>query len=214
MSQSSGQVRTSIAPHRWYHALPVAAAVVAGAPHALAGVVVYANADEAEWFAATPGHSTITFAELPHYTLVSDQYAELGVLFTDPFPNLILGPFPDSFLQDGWGLSGSIAVHLEFAETMVAFAAHFPGFAVFKFFRDGEMVFQSPLMGGGGLDWFAGFSVTGGFDRLEITGKPPLFPDLIDVVNFDNFYFKAIPAPGAVVALLIAGLAGGGRRRE
>jgi len=214
MNRSTAHPHTVMTSCRLRCTLLVAGAALVAAPAALASVVVYGDADEAAWFAAAPQHATITFAEFAHFTPISDQYADLGVLFTDPYPNLILGPFPDSFLQDGWGLSGSIAVHLEFAETMVAFAAHFPGVAVFKFFLEGQMVFESAIMGSSGLDWFAGFSVAGGFDRLEITGKPPFFPGMFDPVHFDNFYFKAIPTPGALAALLLAGLGGGRRRRD
>ena len=75
-----------------------------------AQVVEYEN--QAEWEAAAGAFTTIDFTGFPNLTFITDQYMDLGLLFTDG-DDTIAGFDPNTFIQDGWGVDGDDAVILE-----------------------------------------------------------------------------------------------------
>jgi MYXO-CTERM domain-containing protein len=174
--------------------------------------VVY-EGDGSAWFEAVPIHSTITFSEFPHNTKIDDEYASLGVTFTDTDGNWILGTGgPNSFIEDGMGLNGNAVVELTFDGPMSAFASSFPGVAYFDFFAGEQLLFTAPSMGGSGVGFFAGFTSSLPFDRVRIYGEPPDPFGNPDKVFFDSFYFASVPSPGGIAIVALAGL--GARRRR
>jgi len=150
--------------------------------------------DGAAWFQATPPFSEVTFADLPLNMLVTEQYAGLGVHFTDTDGNWVLGPTP-TYPQDEFGLNGNVSVELTFDAPMWSFASFFPGKAKFAFFHGDLPMFTSELLGGSGTNFFAGFTTDLAFDRVLIVGGPPDIFGNPDKVFFDDFYFSSVPAP-------------------
>lgn len=168
--------------------------------------------DGAGWFDAVPKHSTITFTEFPHNTPITNQYADLGVHFTDTDGNWTIATAPGTYPQDGMGLNGNILIELTFDQPMWAFASHFPGIAYFHFFSGEQLLFSSPLFGSG-VGIFAGFTSEVPFDRVQIHGLPPNPFGVPDKVFIDNFYFAAIPSPAGLAVMMLAGLSTTRRRR-
>jgi len=165
-------------------------------PMATGGFTVF-QGDGSAWFEATPPYSEVTFADLPLNTLVTEQYANLGVHFTDTDGNWVLGPTP-TYPQDQFGLNDNVSVELTFDAPMWSFASFFPGDAKFSFFAGDVHLFTSGLLGGGGINKFAGFTTDVAFDRVLIVGGPPDVFGNPDKVFFDDFYFSSVPAPGAL----------------
>jgi hypothetical protein len=68
--------------------------------------------DKDEWIAAVGEYTTIDFTGHSEGEQVTDQYADLGVLFTDCYVtyDLSYNLYPDDF----WGVDGNWGIHLEF----------------------------------------------------------------------------------------------------
>ena len=116
-------------------------------------VVEYTN--KLSWQNDVGSYNTITFTELPANTWITNQYAHLGVTFTDGSDQIMyaLG----GFLNDEYGLNGAFdETTLVFSQLMYTIAIEFPGHAQFKLFYQGEMIYTSSEFGAGGAGWFAG----------------------------------------------------------
>ena len=62
--------------------------------------------DKDDWIVAVGDFTTIGFTGFPGGTFITDQYADLGILFTDG--NDSISPFdPITYPEDGWGLESS-----------------------------------------------------------------------------------------------------------
>ena len=155
--------------------------------------------------AAGPFH-TIDFTDFPHGTLVTDQYRDLGVLFTGPFDDDVIIESA-TFALDGFGLQAQSAVMsefiLEFDAPQFEFGVHFPSSILIEAFNDGEQVFIDDFFGGG----FAGIVTDISFDSIRLASGGG------SQANIDNIYFT-IPAPGPIALLGISALVGTGRRRR
>ena len=68
--------------------------------------------DKDEWIAAVGPFTTIDFTGFPDGTLITDQYADLGVIFTGGTENIFLN---NSFPNDGAGLNAFGVIAMEFA---------------------------------------------------------------------------------------------------
>ncbi|MBL9121797.1 MAG: hypothetical protein JNL80_17970 [Phycisphaerae bacterium] len=159
-----------------------------------AGITVYQSFDN--WTAAAGPFTTITFTEVPAFTIVTDQYLSLGVNFTDDDPN-VTGP-AGGYL-DGAGVNGLAMIEATFASPITAVAFHHPGNVKFRLYLGDTFVGQTGYLGGGGPHFFSGVTSTLLFDRLQaidLIGEP------IDPVFVDNMYFSTIPAPSAACLLL------------
>ena len=169
-----------------------------------ASITTYGNGDRDAWFndVGVVGNADITtigFNDIGN-TIVTDQYAHLGVTFDGNSATI-----GEDFIiyQDGWGIRGSSNISFEFAKPRNAIATDYPGSIRFTLFLDGELVgiedFQT-----GGIGNFAGLVSSEAFDEIVVDRVSPS-PAFID-----DLHFVAIPAPGALIPLLLACL---GRRR-
>ncbi len=87
-------------------------AAVLGAEPARGGFIEFLN-DRDGWIDAAGSFTTIHFNELPRHTFVTDQYADLGVLFTDGDDQIDRGGAPP-WMNDGWGLDGNGDINIVF----------------------------------------------------------------------------------------------------
>jgi hypothetical protein len=141
----------------------------------------------------------VDFTGFPFGTFITDQYASLGITFTDGFETIQLS---GSYQLDGAGLDGNGPTHVAFAEPMTAFAIHFPGFAQVEVLDQGQSIYVSPIIAGPGA-FDLGF--LGIISSVPFTGARVIDPIFGDA-DTDNLYFgPPIPAPG-VLTVLAAGL--------
>src|SRR5687768_14203048 len=104
------------------HVVALCAAILASRTTS-ASVTLFSN--PSEWQTAAGSYSTITFTELPANAWITNQYSELGVLFTDGSDQVHAN---SSVYSDGFGLNGAFDEStLEFASTISAIAFDFPG---------------------------------------------------------------------------------------
>lgn len=176
---------------------------------ALAGFTVFEQ-NYAGWKSVAGPLSTITFAEVPAETFITNQYSSLGVLFTSSDPDATYPFAPTTFLQDGWGLDGDLQVELTFSQPISAIGWHFPGDKAVKFYSGNTLVWNDVHIGQAGqADNFTGFIGDVTFDRVQMTGVEPNN----SYVAIDNIYFSTIPGP-AVISLSAVALAFGRSRRR
>ncbi len=162
------------------------AALLAQTGAAPAGVLEFSDRDE--WFAAVDQVTTIDFTDFPHGTLLSNQYDELGVLFTDRVDIVLCcgGAFPN----DGAGVNGVGSISLAFTAPQYAIAVDFPGDVMFDLYNGGELFYTSSQFGGGGIGNFGGLISTQPFDAAVISDP------VDDHVFIDDLHF-GVPGAGA-----------------
>ena len=161
----------------------------------------FTNKDE--WISAVGQFTTIGFTGFPNGTFITDQYADLGILFTDG--NVFIH-MSGSHVNDGWGLGGNEAIHLSFLTPQAWIAVDFPGAVKFELFSGGDLIYASSNFGGGGVGLFAGLLSTDLFDAALIYDWGD------DQVFIDDLHF-GVPAPGALWLLAVAALSPRRRRR-
>ena len=159
--------------------------------------------DKDEWIAAVGSFTTIDFTGFPDGTFVTDQYADLGVLFKDGDDNIRYAP--TGFLNDGWGLDGNLAVHLNFLAPQAYIAADYPGALQLQLFSEGELIYTSSEFGFSGLGHFAGLVSSEPFDEAVITDWTD------DAVFLDDLHY-GVPTPSTLVLFALAALAPRRRR--
>ncbi|MCH8150794.1 MAG: hypothetical protein IH830_00290 [Planctomycetes bacterium] len=162
--------------------------------------------DKEEWIAAVGRFTTIGFTGFPDGTFITDQYADLGILFTDGNDNIFLSD--NGFPNDGAGLFGGgftpIAVSFDTPQAWIA--VDFPGDVQFELFREGVLIYTSSEFGIGGVGNFAGLVSSEFFDAAVIL-------DPVDQSVFiDDLHF-GVPAPGGLGLLAVAALLPRRRRR-
>jgi hypothetical protein len=161
--------------------------------------------DPAQWQAAVDQFTTINFDEFGQIGFVTDEYADLGIIFPDG--NDGIDTTPNAFV-DGFGL-GSVPpfgpIHFVFDTPQLWIAADFPGFLRIDLYSQGELIYNSigffPFPPGIGN--FGGLVSTQSFDEVFMHRNG-------DSVYIDNLYF-GVPGPGALPLLALAGVVG--RRR-
>jgi hypothetical protein len=168
-----------------------------------ATVVEFTN--KSLWQTAAGSYTTIHFTELPNGTLVTNQYANLGVTFTDGSDYILVQP--TTFLNDGAGLNGAFdSVSLAFASPMQSIAIDFPGSAEIDLYSQGQLIYASTDFGGSGLGHFAGLISDLSFDAARIF-------DPEGGVFIDDLHFgPPIPGPGAL-PVIATGLLAMSRRK-
>lgn len=171
---------------------------------ASASVMLYNN--YASWSAASGPITTVTFNEVPHPSILTDQYQDLGILFTSADPD-VAGFFSNA--SDQAAVNGLSVIEISFAEPISAFAWLHPGATRIKLFSGNDLIYSSNYQGGSGWGWFTGVSSATAFDRIQLND----FGAFGDYVFVDNIYFSTIPSPGGATLIGLAGLLGTRRRR-
>jgi len=176
------------------------------AAHAAGALQEFEN--KADWEAAVGDFSTVDFSGYPDNTPINDQWSHLGITFTDF--NVVSGPAPIVFPEDGWGLQGFIEIHFEFDTPMSYIAADFPGAIAFDLYLDDELVGTTGELGG------SGFGLFGGAVSDEMIDRVRIYDPNDDAVALDDLRFgPPIPAPGALAPFaLLLGARSRRRRRD
>lgn len=169
---------------------------------ATGAVTEYTN--NVQWQNAAGAFTTITFTELPTDTLVTTQYAPLGVTFTDGSDYTM---YTESFVNDQHGLNGALDnISLSFSQPMQSIAVDYPGAVKFYLYFQGQLFYESThffVLGPSGTGGFAGLISEQPFDSVVIYDSGVFIDDL--------HFGPAIPAPAA---LALMGLAAAFARRR
>ncbi len=181
------------------------------APFAAADVIEIFE-DQAAWENALAEQESIFFDDLGGgFIIVTDQYADLGVLFTDG--NDFINPCfscRDDFGLNGMGTPFLIDINLAFDRPRTAVAIDFPGSARFDLFSEGELIYTSSgHLAPPGETAFFGLLSDQPFDAVRS------FDTAGDGQFIDNLFFgDVIPAPGAMALFGLASLARSRRRKR
>jgi len=147
-----------------------------------------------EWQNDVEEFTTIDFTQYPPETVITNQYSNLGITFTEGDEIITAGDvFMDgSGLRDfDSGLPEPDNIWMAFDESITAIAVDFPGIMQFELFQNGESVFVSDPYdddAGGFLGLVSDFS----FDEVRIWNP-------MGSTHIDNLHFAPpIPAPGAL----------------
>lgn len=162
-----------------------------------------------DWQPMVGEFSTIDFTGFEDGTPITDEYADMGVTFTDPAYPAFIGA-SNGFENDGWGLHGPSNLRLFFHQPQSWIAVHHSGNAMFEFYLRGELQGVSDIAPVGGFGSFLGAVSTVPFDEVIIT-KPTWMGYSIGV---DDLHWGEVPAPGALSLLLVASVVGTRRRRS
>jgi MYXO-CTERM domain-containing protein len=162
--------------------------------------------DRDEWEVVVGEFTTIDFTGFDQLTIITDQYADLGILFTDGSDWIIF----DGDFEDGSGLGGGFGddIEISFDEPQYWIAIDFVGLAQFELFRDGELIYTSYVFDDN-PSTFAGLFSTEPFDAVVLDDPTAGF------ISIDNLYFgPPIPAPGAFGLIGLSAFLGTRRRRS
>jgi hypothetical protein len=158
------------------------------AAFAQGGVIEFT--DKHEWLAAVGAFTTLTFTEYPDETLITDQYEEFGVVFTDG--NDTITCCDDlQYPNDGSGLYGNGAIHLTFFAAQAYIAVDYPYTAAFRLYSQGELIYSTDYFGGGPGS-FAGLLSSDLFDEALLTFNP-----IQADIRIDDLHF-GVPAPATI----------------
>ncbi len=185
--------------------LAVALSVCSGGRAAVGGFIEFT--DKEEWIAAVGRFTTIDFTGFPDGTFITDQYADLGILFTGGGENIFLND--NAFPNDGAGLNSGFFtdIVMEFDTPQLWIGSDFAGTVQFELFSAGELIYTSTVFGGGGVGFFAGLVSSKPFDRAIILDPKG------GSANIDDLFF-GVPAPGTLALLALGGLFSNRRRRQ
>ncbi len=172
--------------HRTFNPTPLrgfAGVLVLCAQPAIGDVREFDDPNRDQWFANVTNIKTADFTGFAPGTFITDQYADLGVIFTDGNDAIHES---ESFVNDGWGLDGNDAIHLSFDEPQRFIAADYPGLVVIELFRDGRLIYTADDFPLGGAGHFAGLISPLPFDTVIVT-------DPFGEVEIDDLHFGTTP---------------------
>ncbi len=153
--------------------------------------------DKDAWIAAVGTFMIVDFAGFPPGTFITEQYAGLGIHFTDG--NDSIPPFGQFlFPNDGWGLDGNGNINVSFDSPQLWIAVDYPGFMQFELFWQDQLVYTSSLFLPGGIGNFAGLLSNDLFDAARII-------DPGGQAAIDDLHF-GVPSPGVIALLALGGL--------
>ena len=148
---------------------------------ASAGVLEFEDKDD--WLAVIGPLVTVDFTGFAPGTFISDQYADLGVLFTDG--NDTIPPFGRFvYPNDGWGLDGNGNITVVFDTPMAYIGVDYPGHMHFELYREGVLIYESSNFLPGGAGNFAGLLSTKLFDMAVLMDVPSADQAEIDDLHF------------------------------
>ncbi len=157
--------------------LLVALALLSAQPVVHGGVLEFDDKDA--WIAAVGEFTTIDFTGFPDGTFITNEYAGLGVLFTDGNDSI---DATCAHVNDCFGLDGNPSMHLSFDSPQAYLAVDFPGDVQIDLFNEDQLI-HSALFIGGGLGFFFGVVSTELFDTVVIS-RPFGTDALIDDLHF------------------------------
>lgn len=175
---------------------------------AMAQVTNYTNFTN--WTEATDYYQAITFSSLSGGTVVTSQYAGVGVTFQNALT------IPAANFTDGIGITNTDQmnpIEVDFAGNTTAFGVDFLDYAQIQLYEGNALVGTSNAFTNGGLSTtFAGITSSTAFDRVLIDPFGP-GPVLVDNIYWGKVAAVPEPATMAVLAASLAGLAARRRRR-
>jgi hypothetical protein len=148
--------------------------------------------DEVGWWIAVNEFAVADGFELGQGTLVTDQYEDLGVIFTDGDDAAFLGDCDTPI--DGWGVNGGESIEVQFTTPMRWIAADFLGSVQFDLLSNGKPLYSSSDFGDGTVGQFAGILSTVVFDTAIITS-----PKGANVTLDDLRFGPAEPGPAPII---------------
>ncbi len=160
--------------------------------------------DKQEWEAAVGGFLTADFTGFAPGEFITDQYADLGILFTDGNDSINFSP--TAFPNDAWGLDGNGDISVSFDTPQAWIGVDYPGLLTIELYSEGRLFFTSNIYGGG-VGNFLGLVSESFFDAVV------LIDPLDDAVFIDDLHF-GVPAPGALWLLGLGALCARRRRRS
>lgn len=188
------------------YSVTVSFAVIAGVlPSGTAHADVQAFTDKQAWIDAVGDFNTIDFTGFEEGTIITDQYADLGVWFTTGYDEI--GFSADRYPNDNWGLDGNLGyTTLAFDSPQYWFGADYAFGLGIWFFRDDELVLVASFGGQGG-GHFGGIISDEPFDGLRLTGDP------LGCCPFIDDLYVGVPGSGGLAVLIVAGVCIRRRRR-
>lgn len=178
--------------------IPFLGAVCNGAS---AGVTAITN--KQQWQAASGQY-------LPAFTVVTDQYAPLGIQFTDGNDFIrVSGSYSDNHGLASVDAPGDVGrVHMSFCEPIYAIGFEFLDVLVIDLLSDEELLFTSNWYVSG-FTPFVGLISTVPFDAVIARDINQ------NVMTIDNILFgPPVPAPGGLLTLGVGAIILAGRRRR
>ena len=183
----------------------LAAALITSAAVEAAQAGVMEFTDKDAWIAAVGRSTTVDFVGFLVGTFITEQYAGLGIHFTDG--NDSIPPFdPITFPNDGWGLDGNGNINVSFDSPQLWIAVDYPGFMQIELFWQGQLFYSSNRFLPGGVGNFAGLLSTNLFDAAVLMDVP-----IDSEAEIDDLHF-GVPSPGVIAFLVLGGLRGRRRR--
>ena len=164
--------------------------------------------DREDWIAWVGEFDVVDFVGFADGTLLFDQYADLGVLFTDGNDTVNVNQlYLDGFGAFG-GSFGDVGLTMVFDEPQFWIGLDYPGTIQFQLFREGELIHESREFDAPRGDiGFAGLISTEPFDTAVVFDP--------GVGSFiDNVYFGGVPTPVTGTLFALAALLPLRRRRQ
>lgn len=154
-----------------------------------AKITRYTNRDA--WFDAVGGESAVTTVGFSEFglTTITNQYQDLGVLFTDG-NDTTHGEDFIAFPRDGWGLDGNFDIQFEFDIPRASVSVDHPGAIEYDFYLDNQHLGTASFFSTG-ADNFSGVTTSFLFDKV-ILNDPG-----VSEATIDDLHFVTIPAPAA-----------------
>ena len=166
-----------------------------------AGVQEFTDKDE--WINAVGEFTTIGFTGFEIGTFITDQYADLGILFTDGNDSIQFSP--TGFPNDEWGLDGNGDIAVAFDTPQLWIGADFPGLLRIELYQNGRLFYVSDNYGQDPVGNFAGLLSNEPFDAAVLI-------DVLGEAEIDDLHF-GVPAPGVLPLFALGALCTRRRRR-
>ncbi|MDA1259624.1 MAG: hypothetical protein O3A20_03280 [Planctomycetota bacterium] len=130
---------------------------------ALTQVTEYTS--HAAWDTAVGASQCADFTGYPSGTVITNQYAALGMTFTQANDSVL---FSGAFVTDGVGVACNGDMEITFSSPQHAIGCDFPGALLITIYSGNSLVYTSSQFAGSGSGFFAGLTSTVSFDRVVI----------------------------------------------
>lgn len=160
--------------------------------------------DKPAWEAHIGDYTTLDFTGFEWNTVITDQYASLGAIFTDGDDTISFGT---GFPNDARGLNGNGDITVAFTWAQLWIAADFPGPLTFELYLDDEWLYTSSDFAGPGSGHFAGLISSSPFNKVILRDW------MAGTAYIDDLHF-GVPTPAAWCVIAVAGLGARRRRRH